>query len=111
MSNQGKGYADYLELGDWNATCFECGRKGKASKMLKHWQGYYVHPEHYETRHPQDFVRSMPDHQTVEWSQPPSSELIYFCSFNGRTAIAGFGIAGCAIAGYISPMFNPLDGA
>ena len=101
-----KGRADFLELGDFNAVCFECGRKGKASQMKKHWQVYYVHPEHWEARQPQDFVRSMPDHQTPPWTQPPSDTFVNICSLNGVTAIAGFGVASCAITSYISPMLD-----
>ena len=64
------GRADYLALGDWNTVCFQCGRKRKASTMKKHWQGYYVCPEHWEPRQAQDFVRSVPDIQTPPWVQP-----------------------------------------
>jgi len=105
-----RGRADYLYLGDWNAVCFECGRKRKASTMKQHWQGYYVCPEHWEPRQPQDFVRSMPDVQTPPWTQEPNSTLINYCSFNGRSAVAGVGVGGCAICGFVSPMFNPVDG-
>lgn len=64
------GRADYLALGDWNAVCYECGRKRKASTLRKHWQGYYVCPEHWEPRQPQDFVRAQADIQTPPWTQP-----------------------------------------
>lgn len=70
MPFPGKGRADYYAPGDWNAECYECGRKRKASTLLKHWQGYYVCPEHWEIRQPQDFVRSIPDVQTPPWTQP-----------------------------------------
>ena len=63
------GRADYLAIGDYNALCFECGRKRKASTLRRHWQGYYVCPEHWEPRQPQDFVRSVPDLMTVPWAQ------------------------------------------
>ena len=63
------GKADFLRLGDWNAVCYECGRKFKASDMLRHWQGYYVCQDHWETRQPQDFVRGTKDHQTASWTQ------------------------------------------
>ena len=66
----GDGRADYLALGDYNAVCYECGRKRKASTLMKHWQGYYLCPEHWEERQPQDFVRSVPDIQTPPWTQP-----------------------------------------
>jgi hypothetical protein len=64
------GRADYLELGDWNAICSMCGGKRKASQMVKNWQGLYRCPEHNEPRHPQDFVRAVPDVQTPPWTQP-----------------------------------------
>lgn len=63
------GKADFLRLGDWNVQCFECGRKRKASEMKDHWQGYKVCPEHWEARHPQDFVRGTSDVQTPPWTQ------------------------------------------
>lgn len=111
MTFPGKGRADFLSLGDWNAVCYECGRKRKASTMKRHWQGYYVCPEHWEPRQPQDFVRGIPDVQTPPWAQPmPGDTFIYHCSFNGMTALPGEATAGCAIAGYISPMYDPVNG-
>lgn len=49
---------DHFVLGDFNAACYECGRKRKASYLVRHWKGYYVCPEHNEPRHPQDYVAS-----------------------------------------------------
>lgn len=74
------GRADYLELGDWNAVCYECGRKRKASQLKKHWQGYFVCPEHWEPRQPQDFVRSVPDIQTPPWTQPMPTDVFRITS-------------------------------
>lgn len=94
------GRADYLALGDYNAVCFECGRKFKASMLKKHWQGYYVCPAHYEPRQPQDFVRSVPDLMTPPWAQPMPADIFkQRCTFAGGSATAGYAIAGCAIAG------------
>jgi len=76
MTTAGKGRADHLELGDWNAQCYQCGRKRKAGTLLRHWQGYYVCAEHWEMRQPQDFVRSVPDNMTPPWAQP-MAEYIY----------------------------------
>ena len=59
------GRADYYAEGEWNAVCFECGAKKKASSLKKHWQGYWVCPEHWEPRHPQDFVRGIKDDMTA----------------------------------------------
>ena len=101
------GRADHLELGDWNAQCYECGRKRKASSLIKHWQGYYVCPEHWESRQPQDFVRAVPDVQTVPWSQPmPTYTYAKHCFPNGITAYPGFATPGCVMPSYIHPMFD-----
>lgn len=62
--------------GDYNAVCYECGRKFKASELRRHWQGYFVCPEHWEPRQPQDFVRGIQDVQTVPWAQPMEDEFI-----------------------------------
>lgn len=72
------GRADYYAPGDHNAVCFECGKKFKASTLKKHWQGYYVCEEHWEPRHPQDFVRSVQDVQTPPWAQPiPADHFLW----------------------------------
>lgn len=103
-----RGRADYLKDGQWNVVCYECGRKRKAGDMKLHWQGYYVCPEHWEARQPQDFARGIPDTQTPPWTQPmPGDVFVYFCTPNGRTAIAGVGVAGCMIAGYHDPAYDP----
>ena len=69
------GKADFLRLGAWNVVCFECGRKRKASEMKRHWQGYYVCPEEWEPRQPQDFVRGTKDVQTPPWTQSPPAPV------------------------------------
>lgn len=74
----GIGRADFWAPGDWNTVCYECGRKRKASELRKHWQGYYVCPEHWEARQPQDFVRAIPDNQLPPWVQPMPGDLFDF---------------------------------
>ena len=64
------GRADYLALGDWNCVCYQCGRKRKASQMKKHWQGYWVCPEHWEPRQQQDFARAVADNTVPPCTQP-----------------------------------------
>jgi hypothetical protein len=93
------GNADYLALGDWNAACFRCGAKRKASEMRKQWQGYYVCPEHWEPRHPQDFVRGVVDNTSVPWSQPENWAPVgvVMCTAVGQTAIPSEAIPGCMI--------------
>jgi len=62
---------DTFVLGDYNAVCFECGRKKKASFLVRHWKGYYVCPEHNESRQPQDFVAAPRPATTPSWTQLP----------------------------------------
>lgn len=103
-----RGKADFLDLGDWNAQCFECGMKFKASTLKKHWQGYYVCPQHWETRQPQDFVRGVKDVQTPPWVQPqPANTFANVCFPNGISCYCGTAVSGCCIAGYVSPFYDP----
>ena len=64
------GARDYYKKGDWNAICYVCGFKRKASEMKLRWDGVYVCHEDWEIRQPQDFVRGIPDEQPLPWTQP-----------------------------------------
>lgn len=99
------GRADFWQPGDWNAACSMCGRKRKASEMVKNWQGQYRCPEHNEPRHPQDFVRGVPDEQTTPWTQVEAETQATFCSLNGVSAIPDAAIPGCMLPGNSS--FDP----
>jgi hypothetical protein len=104
MGGPVKGRADYFKPGDWNALCSMCGRKRKASEMVRNWQGLYRCPEHNEQRQPQDFVREVQDVMTVPWSQrPPDSSadetFVKTCTWLTVTAIPGVGGPGCMIPG------------
>ena len=87
--------------GDWNAICAECGRKRKASDLVRHWQGYYVCPGHSEPRHPQDFVRGVSDVQTVQLSQPQIDDFVAVCDLEGISCICDLAVADCSICEYI----------
>lgn len=102
------GRADFWTSGEWNAVCFECGRKRKASTLKKNWQGYYVCKEHWEPRQPQDFVRSVPDVITPPWAQPPADTFNFVCTLEGRTAVADVAVAQCAVADWV---WNEYAGA
>jgi len=104
------GRADYYADGDYNVVCFECGRKRKASYMKKHWQGYWVCPEHWEPRHPQDFVRGIPDNQTPPWTQPePADSFVTAdCTLLTRSAVPGYAVPGCVYPAYVPPDFSEL---
>lgn len=91
-----KGRADFLRLGDWNATCYFCGRKRKASDMRKQWQGFYVCIEEWEPRPAQDFVRGVPDKMAAPWQQAPSTDkIVTVCDYGTSSAIPSYAGPGC----------------
>lgn len=117
MGTNIKGHADYLNFGDWNAICGVCGRKYKASEMIKLPAGMtglafggsmWVCRRDYRPRQPQDFVRGIPDKMAPPWTQPwPANQFVAFCTPNGRTSIAGYSVSACWVAGFIDPAFDP----
>jgi hypothetical protein len=62
--------ADLYRPGDYRVICDRCGRKRYASETRKEWNGLLVCREHFEARHPQDFVRGRADDQTVSDPRP-----------------------------------------
>jgi hypothetical protein len=57
-------------LGDWNFICDKCGMKRKASTGKTQWDGLFVCPQCYDTRHPQDLIEGIPDDQSVPIARP-----------------------------------------
>ena len=91
--------SDGYSPGDWNAQCYRCGTKEKASRMEKQWQGFWVCHECWEPRQPQDFVRAIPDNPSVPWVQPVSWEYTGgpYCEPAWRAAIPSYAVPGCMI--------------
>lgn len=107
MTTPSKGQADYLELGSWNAVCSLCGRKRKASQLVRNWQGLWRCPEHNEPRNAQDFVRGIQDIQTPPWVQPmPTDTFVSICAT--VSALPDYAIAECMVADNTA---NPSEGA
>ena len=59
-----------LVVGQWNAVCDRCGFKFKSGDLRKEWTGNMVCRDCFEVRHPQDFVKGVPDNQNVAWTRP-----------------------------------------
>lgn len=68
-----------LVLGQWNVICDQCGVKRKSSEVTKRWDGLIVcktevRPGCFEHRHPQDFVRTVVDDQSVAFTRPEATD-------------------------------------
>lgn len=102
MAGYGKGRADYYDHGGWNAVCYQCGRKRKPGQLWKQWQGFWVCPEHWEVRQPQDFVRGIQDIQQPPWTQPiPANTFISTtCDNTTSQSYCGAIEVGCWRAGF-----------
>lgn len=113
MGQPPKGRADNLELGSWNIACAECGRKRKSHEVRKLPPGtpgaglYVCYPEHWEPRHPQEFVRGIPDRPAAPFVQQQNNNFVEFCTPNGLSAVPGQAVPGCMEPGYLSSAFDP----
>ena len=54
-------YPGSYKHGDYRAVCDVCGQAFFASQMRMRWDEMFVCQADYEVRHPQDFVRGVPD--------------------------------------------------
>lgn len=89
-------YTSRYQKGDWKAICDSCGREFKASRLKQRWDGLMVCPQDYEVRHPQDFVRGVPDSQIVPWVRDEASDTFTQVCYT-YSGVAGWAIARCAI--------------
>lgn len=106
------GYSDYLACGDYNAICYVCGCKFKFSQLKRHWQGYYVCPQDWEPRQPQDFVHPVADNQTVPVAQPQAAPIfVPMCT--STCSVPGIAQPGCMIPGNnrLPSWYNPQPGS
>lgn len=55
----------YYRAGSHNVICDRTGLKVKRSDCVREWNGLLVRRQSFEERHPQDFVRSFEDDQSV----------------------------------------------
>lgn len=61
--------------GDWKAICDVCGWDYYASQLLLRWDGARVCKKDWEPRHPQDFLKTQPDNQSVPWTRVEPSDV------------------------------------
>ena len=88
--------------GQFNIYCMSCARKYKSSEIRRRWDGMYVCDEDWEPRHPQDFVRGIPEESN---KLPFAFDVDGYVapavggSLMNSTSIAGISYSGYAITG------------
>ena len=69
--------ANYYKHGDYNVICDRCGGKYKRSQVKEEWNGLLTCLRGcWEPRHPQDFVKSKADRQSVPNPRPDKSSVL-----------------------------------
>ena len=64
------------EIGKWLCICQRCGAKKVSDQVTKEWTGLLVCTDRcLDQRHPQDFVRSLPDDQLVPYVSPEPADV------------------------------------
>lgn len=65
--------------GDPRAQCDRCGFPFHLSQLRKEWTNSMVCPKCWNPRHPQEFIKGIPDQQAVPNSRhiPTDAELTY----------------------------------
>src|SRR3990167_228690 len=66
---------NYFKSGYYNVICDVCGRKLKSDEVRKRWDGFYVCPEDFETRHPLDFLKVPSTEKAIPWSRPEPADI------------------------------------
>ena len=75
--------------GSHNVICDVCGLKYKNSALKKRWDGVMVCEWDFETRHPQEFVRSRPDASRLPWTRTDADNLQLYTPTWGLIDSAG----------------------
>lgn len=69
------GRADYWSPGSYNQIDDRTGFKVKSFNTKREWTGQTVRTQSWETRHPQDLIRSVEDRQDVDDPNPEQENV------------------------------------
>ncbi len=90
-------------MGEWISNCDICGFRFHSSDLKENWQGLMVCREDFEVRHPQDFLKGVPDDPSVPWSRPETGAVT--C---GPSSVPDQAVPDCAIPNFSDGYTNPL---
>jgi len=82
----------YFLKGSWNVICDRCGEKYKAGQIRKEWTGLMVCEGCWEPRHPQDFIRTVPDTMSVPYVRPRPADIFIGPTYNTSDSIVNVGL-------------------
>ena len=64
-------------VGEYNVICDVCGVKCKNVDLVERWDGFWMHPEESNPRHPLDFIRAYQREPVLPWSRPePADQFV-----------------------------------
>ena len=76
------------EIGKWLVICQRCGVKYLNDAVEKEWTGLLVCKKKcFDQRHPQDFVRTLPDDQTIPYSSPEPTDVNVDVTYDTETGV------------------------
>lgn len=65
---------DEYRPGKWKAICDSCGFEFFNDELRDRWDGFKVCKADWEPRHPQEFLRNVPE-STIPWSRPEPADI------------------------------------
>jgi hypothetical protein len=66
---------NYFKPGSWNVICPVCGVRYKADELRQRWDGQWVCRQDWESRHPQDLIRTPKETSNqLPYTYPPGTE-------------------------------------
>lgn len=111
----------WWQSGQYNTICDVCGFKMKSTDLRRRWDGLMVCQDDYETQHPQERIRPIPDQVKLPWTRPEGTDTFgstslvngnlvttnestipsgAYCSIITRQSIADTGTADCVTIGW-----------
>lgn len=70
---------DYYAQGQYNMICDRTGQKMKSSEARREWNGFIVHHSVFLERHPQDYVKPVPQEPAPK-NLRPRAERTYLAT-------------------------------
>lgn len=85
--------------GDWKAVCDVCGFWFHSSDLQKRWDNLMVCHKDYETKHPQLYIKVLPETIAPPWVRTdPADTFVAVCTLLTNQGVADAGTADCAQA-------------